>query len=350
MLCQNFLSDIMDAISLTAINEDRIKFEKKKPVKEYETFSNESLHLEPYDEHYLGGSGVNVMVGLRKYNFSTGVIGAVGLDQSGGFLISEIQEHDVSFGGIIGSITSKTELSGIAYILTGKDKNRNPARNIRINPGINDNIRWCQLEEKGIRDQLKNTRLVHLSSFACAFDNYNSLVTEIKLAHEAKKLGKIVSLSGGMLYAGVIKEKMPELIDALIKYADIIFWNEEEVQRFTDETDLMEAAGKIIEKGVGRYNMGVGDDTIVVITRGKEGCYVDDGNERLSYVPERIKGKIETTGAGDAFTAGFLAGFLKDKDLEICAKWGSLNAAQCIQVTGAVDYKPSQKIKRALKR
>ncbi|MEM4503881.1 MAG: PfkB family carbohydrate kinase, partial [Archaeoglobaceae archaeon] len=44
---------------------------------------------------------------------------------------------------------------------------------------------------------------------------------------------------------------------------------------------------------------------------------------------------VDTTGAGDAFNAGFLYGYLKGKDLETCGKLGNYVASLCIQHVGA---------------
>src|SRR5262249_46809818 len=72
-----------------------------------------------------------------------------------------------------------------------------------------------------------------------------------------------------------------------------------------------------------------------VVTRSKKGCLVVSDGQALA-VPAFPAGQIvDTTGAGDLFAAGFLAGLTKEKSLETCARLGALAAAEIIQHLGA---------------
>ena len=53
---------------------------------------------------------------------------------------------------------------------------------------------------------------------------------------------------------------------------------------------------------------------IVAVKLGGKGCYVTDGEEKLDVEPFKVK-VVDTTGAGDAFCAGFLYGLINDKSL-----------------------------------
>ena len=74
-----------------------------------------------------------------------------------------------------------------------------------------------------------------------------------------------------------------------------------------------------------------------MVKRGEKGCYVAS-DEGCYEVPAYKVKVVDTTGAGDAFNAGFLYGLLKGKNLEDCARIGNYLASLCIQHVGARTY------------
>jgi len=77
------------------------------------------------------------------------------------------------------------------------------------------------------------------------------------------------------------------------------------------------------------------DIGVAVVTRSEKGCLVvgADGTEAVPAFPvERV---IDTTGAGDLFAAGFLAGVARGADDRTCGRLGALAAAEVIQHIGA---------------
>jgi len=72
----------------------------------------------------------------------------------------------------------------------------------------------------------------------------------------------------------------------------------------------------------------------VVIKLGREGCYVK-GRKCAFYQPAYAVETVDTTGAGDAFVAGFLTGTLKQWSLVKCAQFASAVSAHCVQSLGA---------------
>jgi len=73
---------------------------------------------------------------------------------------------------------------------------------------------------------------------------------------------------------------------------------------------------------------------MVAVKLGGDGCYVTDGRER--HLIEAFKVKVvDTTGAGDAFCAGFLYGLVNDKRLYECGKLGNFVASRCVMKMGA---------------
>ena len=72
-----------------------------------------------------------------------------------------------------------------------------------------------------------------------------------------------------------------------------------------------------------------------VVTRSEHGSVVITSGEVLAVPAFPVDSVVDTTGAGDLFAAGFLAGLSKNKSLETCARLGALAAAEIIQHIGA---------------
>ena len=86
-----------------------------------------------------------------------------------------------------------------------------------------------------------------------------------------------------------------------------------ELELLTGETDYRKGADLMIGLGV----------KIVAVKLGDKGCYVTDGQEQLTVEPFKVKA-VDTTGAGDAFCAGFLYGLINNRSLYECGEWGIL--------------------------
>ena len=78
----------------------------------------------------------------------------------------------------------------------------------------------------------------------------------------------------------------------------------------------------------------------VVIKAGPEGCYASnkDVHELLPALPVPV---VDTTGAGDHFVAGYIAGILEGKGFAGCCQKGLECAAECVRHAGATEPVPS---------
>jgi sugar/nucleoside kinase (ribokinase family) len=73
----------------------------------------------------------------------------------------------------------------------------------------------------------------------------------------------------------------------------------------------------------------------LVVTHGDQGAVAVSGSERARVSAEPIAELVDTTGAGDLFAAGFLAGHSRGLELGLCLKLGAIAAAEVIQHYGA---------------
>jgi sugar/nucleoside kinase (ribokinase family) len=91
------------------------------------------------------------------------------------------------------------------------------------------------------------------------------------------------------------------------------------------ETDTFEATLDALD----------GRDNLFAMTRSARGSVIVHGDERVIYPATAVDKVVDTTGAGDAWCAGFLYGWARRESLEECARLGTLCATEVIQRVGA---------------
>jgi sugar/nucleoside kinase (ribokinase family) len=118
-------------------------------------------------------------------------------------------------------------------------------------------------------------------------------------------------------------------------HVDIVFANEEEIKSLFEVDDFYVAADKI-----------QGMAEIVALTRSEKGSVIVTPDEMITVPTKPIDKLVDTTGAGDAYAAGFLAAYTSGKNLKQAATLGSLLAALIIQQIGA---RPSAGVQHLIK-
>jgi sugar/nucleoside kinase (ribokinase family) len=109
----------------------------------------------------------------------------------------------------------------------------------------------------------------------------------------------------------------------VVGHVDILFANETEVTALYEANDFAAAAEQA------RAEVG-----LAVLTRSEAGSLILRGNETVHVAAEPTR-VVDTTGAGDAYAAGFLAGLTADRDLAACGRIASIAAAEVISHYGA---------------
>jgi sugar/nucleoside kinase (ribokinase family) len=114
-----------------------------------------------------------------------------------------------------------------------------------------------------------------------------------------------------------------EWIAPMLEHLDYLLPNDEQVLGFTGASDLSEGCRMLVERGVG----------CVAATRGADGVLLVDAEGEES-VPAFEVDVVDTTGCGDAFSAGFLRGLALGRDRRGAAELGSAAAALVAQGLG----------------
>lgn len=255
-------------------------------------------------EEACGGSAANTIVGLAKLGCKVNFIGKVADDREGKMLLADFQREDVYTNGVI---HVKRGRSGTALCFVDKKG----GRELYIDPGVNDTIEFDEIN----KEQAFQTKFLHLASFV----GDKSLQTQKKLVESFPKTVK-VSLDPGELYA----RKGLTALEPLIRRTFVLMPSQAELRLLTNKEDYRKGSEFLLEKDV----------KIVAVKLGSKGCYVTDGKE--SHLIKAFKVRVvDTTGAGDAFCAGFLYGLINGKSLYECGKIGNFVASRCVMKMGA---------------
>ncbi|HKZ94415.1 MAG TPA: carbohydrate kinase family protein [Candidatus Bathyarchaeia archaeon] len=248
-----------------------------------------------------GGSAANTIVGLARLGAKTGFIGKIASDHEGELLLHDFRSEGVNVEGVV---IAEHGRSGTVEAFVDKKGERA----LYVHPSVNDTLEFKDVDLK----YAEQTEFLHLTSM----DN-KPFQAQKKLVEEL--LNVKVSFDPGEIYA---KKGLTKL-RPIIKRSLVVMPSENEL-RMLAEKDFKNGAAALLKEGA----------KIVAVKLGEKGCYVTNGSESHLIPPFKTK-VVDTTGAGDAFCAGFLYGLIKNKDLYACGRLGNFVASKCIAKVGA---------------
>lgn len=302
-----------DVVGFGALNLDKLYLVNKIAGEDAESF------IKDFNVS-CGGSAANTIIGLSKLSLKTAFIGKVAQDSEGEMLLGNLKDEGVITEGVIKSTDGRSG-SVMGFV---NDKGE---RALYVDSGVNDEIKSDEVD----LDLASNTRILHLTSFVGG-----SIHAQEELLDKLPS-GVKVSLDPGRIYAEYGLEKLYKIL----KRTNILLLNSAELKLFTRKKY------KTIEEEIEALRDFHID--IIVVKLGEEGCYATDGES--SYFVETFPVKcLDTTGAGDAFNAGFLFGYLKGENLEDSCVMGNYVAACSVEDFGGTRNLPdASKLKGILK-
>lgn len=249
-----------------------------------------------------GGSAANTIHGLAKLGVDTGFIGKVGEDEMGAFFF-----EDMKNSAIHPQLLKSKTTSGRAVALVSKDSERTFATFLGAAVELSP--------EDLLEEHFKGYKYLHVEGYLV--QNHDLLT---KASELAKKYNLRLSLD--LASYNVVEDNLEFLKKYVKDFVDIIFANEEEAKSFTgkEPEEALNELANLCE--------------IAVVKIGKDGSMVKRGDEVYKIDPIRVT-PIDTTGAGDAYAAGFLYGMVKGLPLDQCGKIGSILAGKVIEGIGA---------------
>lgn len=249
-----------------------------------------------------GGSTSNTIYGLAKLGAMTGFIGKISNDEAGEFFKNDMLRANINTHFLYSDIDT-----GIATTFIS----RNGERTFATYLGAAATMSPDELDI----EIFKQYDIIHVEGYLI-FNR--DLVLDI--CKKAKQHGLLISMD---MASYNLVESMHGLVEELlVDYVDIIFANEDEARAFTgkEEKEALEILSEYC--------------SVAVVKLGARGS-IAKVNGVVTEIPPAPGERIDTTGAGDIYAAGFLYGIINNFSVEESGALASRLGAACIQTIGA---------------
>jgi sugar/nucleoside kinase (ribokinase family) len=257
-----------------------------------------------------GGSAANSMAGAAALGLEVAFVGQVANDQLG-----DIFAHDMVSLGVRFQTPplQAPPPTGRCLILVTPDAQRTmntcPAASHELTPAALDS------------DLIRSASVTFLEGYLWGPERPRAAMLEAaRIAHSA---GRTVAFTlSESLCIGDRRDGVRGMIEA--GTVDILFGNEDEVRQLTGCAALSDCIVDLSNRV-----------PTLIITRGAQGAVAVENGERAEVAAAQVEHIVDTTGAGDLFAAGFLAGRCRGRPLRDCLEIGSIAAAEVISHFGA---------------
>ena len=283
------------------------------PVKEFP--EKGKLILVDNMELHSGGCAVNTGITLKRLGVDTGVMGKVGDDGFGEFLINVLKKEGLDTEGIKKEKESHTSST---MVIVDPDGERRFIHFIGTNGKFSlKDISW---------EIISKCKILHVAG-AMLMPSFDGKPLS-SLMKKAKEMGKITSLDTAWDFTG----KWLSLIEDSLPYVDYFLPSLEEAKMLSGMENPRDIAQFFLKRGV----------KVVGLKMGDKGSYVTDGKNEVISPAYKIE-VIDTTGAGDAFAGGFLLGVLEGWDINFTSTFANACGAFAAQSIGATSGIKSRK-------
>lgn len=258
-------------------------------------------HKIPVSEmhEYIGGNAYNLAYGLSLLGVDTALVASIGTDNLSKYILEALSETNLNTEHIV-----PNEQSGI-----------NQSTILSIN---GERVVLSHHKPKDYTSLIvPESEWVYITSLSKGSEQLLEKFITVDFNY------KIAFNPGSYL----LKHNL-NFIHQILSKTDVIFVNKEEVQYIINSSD--EHIPNLIKE---LHTMGV---KTIGLTDGNNGAYVSDNNN-IWHLPARTVRKVETTGAGDAFAAGFLAALIQSNDLSNALKWGIIQSSSVLREIGSVN-------------
>ena len=236
---------------------------------------------------FTGGCGANTAMTLAKLGINVLLIGSVGNDLFGKYILDYLNENKIDTSLVY---VSNKEPTSSSILFIDKKNERSYFHSI----GASKDIRFPSKELKTIFD----SKIFHIGGV-----NLLPSIDGEPLLKILKKF-KLKNVITSIDLAWDTKNRWMKNLKNSLPYIDILMGNQDEIKALTKEKKLKNSLKKLHDQGV----------KIIVVKLGVKGSLVSKDFYLEEIPPFKVKSR-DSTGAGDSFAGGFLYGILKGKSL-----------------------------------
>jgi sugar/nucleoside kinase (ribokinase family) len=256
-----------------------------------------------------GGSAANTVAGMAALGAKPAFVGRVAQDQLGDVFAHDIRAAGVSFTTTPSGNGAPT---GRCLIVVTPDGDRT----MNTFLGAAQELTEADLDPASV----EAAQILYLEGYL--WDPPAPRAAMRKAIAVARAKGRKVALTLSDVFC--VNNHRADWKELLAGHVDLMFGNEHEVCALY-ETKSLDAAMEELAKHA----------CIAVVTRSAEGAVVLEGGRRHVVEGEKVANVVDTTGAGDMFAGGFMAGMVAGRPLDVCARMGNMAAAEIITHYGA---------------
>ncbi len=269
-----------------------------------------------------GGSAGNTAAGVASFGGRAAYFGKVSSDQLGGIFAHDIRAQGVHFATKPLAGTPPTARSMI-FVTPDGERSMNTYLGACVELGPED------VEA----DVVANSQVTYFEGYLWDPPRAKDAIREC--ARIAHKNDREVSMTLSDSFC--VDRYRAEFLELMRSgTVDIVFANRAELLSLYETEDFDAAIHQI-----------AGDCKLAAITLSEHGSVIVHGDKRVSIDAVQIPRLVDTTGAGDLYAAGFLHGYTKGMELDVCGKLGSLAAGSIIQQIGPRPMESLEKLGKA---
>ena len=255
----------------------------------------------------LGGCAANTAFNLARLDVSTGIAACIGQDLFGTFIRQTLEATGVDTTGLVHAPDASSASAAVINV-RGED------RRFIAHAGANRLLSPALIPE-GL---MESAAVLYIGGFLM-LDGLEGPDMLKRLA-QARSAGTRIVLD----VVQVADANAMARLTTILPYVDVFLPNNDEAAELTGCSQPWEQADAF--RAAGAHT--------VVITSGQRGAHLVSDNTRL-HIGVHSTTVVGSTGAGDAFDAGFIAALLDDQDLTTCLRWGSALGASCVRSSSA---------------
>ena len=268
-----------------------------------------------------GGDTANFVLAAARLGGACGYVTQVGQDAFGTAFIAMLEAHGVDAAQVI---TDSEHHTGL-YFVTYTEERKHRFDYVRRGSAAS-HLAGADIDP----DYVAGARVLHTSGISQAISR--SCADAVRVAMElAREAGTTVSYDANVRPVLGDRDTLRRNFEAAVALADVVFVSDEDSAHLYGGTPMEDVLDRILGM----------QPRLAVAKLGADGCLIKNDAGERRHVPAWRVDAVDATGAGDAFSAGFVLSLLRDAALAEAGRYANAVGALTASGVGAIGPQPS---------